>query len=96
MTEIDNDFLKRADALISLANSQMTDGLTAGDISASFMYGGARFNAWIASTSFKTKEDMIQEKEKVMAYFMEAYKKGLEEHINNHIENYDFTQNKSS
>ena len=33
MAEIDNDFLKRADALISLANSQMTDGLTAGDIS---------------------------------------------------------------
>lgn len=88
-------FLKRADAHISLANEQMAEGLTAGDISASFMYGAARFNAWIATSSFDTKEDMMKEKETAIAYFMEEYKKALTEHLNYHIEHYDFNQNKS-
>lgn len=93
MSENNNGFLKRADAHISLANDQMKDGLTAGDISASFMYGAARFNAWITAASFETKEDMIQEKEKAIEYFMSEYKLALEEHLDNHISNYDFTQN---
>jgi len=90
-----NGFLKRADAHISLANEQMKEGLTAGDISASFMYGAARFNAWIAASSFDTKEDMMKEKETAIAYFMEEYKKALTEHLDHHIEHYDFTQNQS-
>ena len=60
MEEKNNGFLKRADAHIALANEQMVDGLKAGDISASFMYGAARFNAWMAAASFETKEDCRQ------------------------------------
>lgn len=90
-----NGFLKRADEHIGLANEQMVEGLTAGDVSASFMYGAARFNSWIAATSFETREDMIEEKEKAMEYFMNEYKLALEEHMTNHIDNYDFSQNKS-
>lgn len=95
MEEKNNGFLKRADAHIALANEQMVEGLTAGDISASFMYGAARFNAWIAASSFDTREDMIEEKEKAIAYFIEEYKKALTEHLDHHAEHYDFTQNKS-
>ena len=93
MEEKNNGFLKRADAHIALANEQMVEGLTAGDISASFMYGAARFNAWIAASSFDTREDMIEEKEKAIEYFLEEYKKALTEHIDHHAEHYDFTQN---
>ena len=95
MSKDNNGFLKRADAHIALANEQMTEGLTAGDISASFMYGAARFNAWIAASSFDTREDMIEEKETAIAYFMEEYKKALTEHLDHHADHYDFSQNQS-
>jgi len=94
MSEQNNGFLKRADAHIVLANEQMKDGLRAGDVSASFMYGAARFNSWMAAASFETKEDMRREKKNAVEYFMKEYKLALEEHFENHIDNYDFTQNK--
>jgi len=94
MSEKNNGFLKRADAHIMLANEQMKEELTAGEISASFMYGAARFNAWMAATSFETKDDMKREKMNAVEYFMKEYKLALEEHFDNHIDNYDFTQNK--
>lgn len=95
MSEKNNGFLKRADAHINLANEQLNDDLTQGEISASFMYGASRFNAWMAATSFENAEDMKMEKAKVIEYFMNEYKLALEEHIDNHIENFDFTLNNS-
>ena len=92
--EKNNGFLKRADAHINLANEQLTDGLTQGEISASFMYGASRFNAWMAATSFESAEDMKAEKAKVVEYFMNEYKLALEEHIDNHVASFQFTPNK--
>ena len=77
MSEDKQGFLKRADAHIMLANKQIKGGLKAGDISASFMYGAARFNAWMAATSFETKEDMKREKMNAVEYFMKEYKLAL-------------------
>jgi hypothetical protein len=93
MSEKNNGFLKRADALIALANEQLNQDLTQGEISASFMYGSARFSAWMAATSFETSEDMKAEKAKIVEYFMQEYKLALEEHLDNHIQNFDFSQN---
>lgn len=90
MVEKDNGFLKRADAHIALANEQMDEKLKQGDISASFMYGAARFNAWMAACSFESAEDMEAEKEKILEYFVSEYKLALEEHINHHIEHFEF------
>lgn len=95
MSGKNDEFLKRADAHIALANEQMSKDLTQGDISASFMYGTARFNAWIAACSFESKEEMAAAKEEAMEYFVNEYKLALEEHLDNHIENFDFSQNKS-
>ena len=92
MEEKNNGFLKRADAHIALANEQLNQNLTQGEISASFMYGSARFSAWMTAGSFETAEDMKAEKEKVIEYFMNEYKLALEEHLKYHIENFDFTQ----
>ena len=91
MAKTDNGFLKRADAHIALANEQMSEDLKQGDVSASFMYGSARFSAWMAASSFESKEDMLAEKGKIMQYFQSEYKLALEEHIDHHIENFDFS-----
>lgn len=93
MAEKNNGFLKRADAHIALANEQLNQELTQGEVSASFMYGSARFSAWMAASSFESAEDMKAEKVKVMEYFISEYKLALEEHLDNHIENFDFSQN---
>ena len=91
--EKNNGFLKRADAFIALPNEQLNPQLTQGEVSASFMYGSARFSAWMAATSFETSEDMKAEKAKIVEYFMKEYKLALEEHLDNHIQNFDFSQN---
>lgn len=93
MSEKNNGFLKRADSFIALANEQLNQQLTQGEVSASFMYGSARFSAWMAATSFETGEDMKAEKAKIIEYFMKEYKLALEEHLDNHIQNFDFSQN---
>jgi hypothetical protein len=93
MNENNNGFLKRADAHIALANEQLDSNLTLGDVSASFMYGSARFSAWMAASSFETAEDMKAEKNKIVEYFIKEYKLALEEHIDNHIDNFDFSKN---
>ena len=90
MIKIDNRFLKRADAHIELANSQMSQEITQGEVSASFMYGAARFNAWMAACNFENKEDMLAERGKILEYFVKEYQLALEEHIDHHIENFDF------
>ncbi|RXJ96375.1 hypothetical protein CRV00_01785 [Malaciobacter molluscorum] len=88
-----NQFLMRADEHIKLANSQLSETTTQGEVSASLMYAAARFNAWMASTSFESAETMKEEKEKIIEYFIQEYKIALSENINNHIENYDFSKN---
>lgn len=90
MIKMNNGFLKRADAHIALANEQMTEEITQGEVSASFMYGAARFNAWMAACSFESKEDMLAERGKVLEYFVKEYQLALEEHIDNHIESFEF------
>ncbi|WP_072680850.1 DUF3144 domain-containing protein [Arcobacter sp. LA11] len=83
-------FVKRADAHIFLANDQMSEEVSPGEVSSSFMYGLTRFNAWIAARSFETKEDMIEGKEEAIEYFLKEYKQMLEQHLDEHIEKFDF------
>lgn len=83
-------YIKRADAHILLANEQMNEEVTAGEVSSSFMYGLTRFNAWVAARSYKSAEDLEAEKEKAIDYFVTEYKKMLEQHINEHIKKFDF------
>jgi len=93
MSEKSSEFLQRADAQINLANQQLEQGLTLGEVSASFMYGSARFTTYMACTSFDKAEDMMAEKEKIIEYFTKEYKLALEEHINNFAVTHDFSQN---
>jgi len=90
MSEDKQGFLKRADAHIFLANEQMNENISSGEVSASFMFGLARFNAWIAASSYKSSEDMAAEKQKAMDYFMNEYKIMLEQHLDEHIKGFNF------
>jgi len=96
MSEKTNEFLQRADEHIAVANEQLEKGKTLGDVSASLMYGSARFTTYMTCTSFDTPEDMLAEKEKIIEYFTKEYKLALEEHINNFAITHDFTQNPSN
>ncbi|MFT5835816.1 MAG: hypothetical protein ACI9RG_000709 [Sulfurimonas sp.] len=89
MSDTNNGFLKRADAHIALANEQLSQEVTQGEVSASFSYGAARFNAWMAASSVESAQDLIDDKDKIVDYFMGEYKLALEEHIKNHIENFE-------
>jgi hypothetical protein len=83
-----NGFLQRADAHIALANEQLNESVTQGEVSASFSYGAARYNAWMASTSVETVEDLINGKDEIVEYFLKEYKLALEEHMKNHIDTF--------
>lgn len=85
-------FVQRADAHIFLANDQLNqeENVTQGEVSASFLFGAARFNAWVAACEFESAEVMKEQKEKVMEYFVNEYKQMLEQHIESHIEAFDF------
>ena len=95
MSEKTNEFLKRADEHIALANSQLNNNLKMGEVSASLMYASARFSTWMAASSFESAEDMKVAKAEVIDYFVKEYKLALEEHINNHMVTYDFSINQS-
>ena len=90
MDEKKNGFLQRADAQIALANEQLNEEVTMGEVSASFTYGAARFNTWMAASSIESAAELEKEKDKIVDYFLGEYKLALEEHLKNHIENFDF------
>ena len=83
-------FVKRADAHIFLANDQLSEVETKGEVSASFLFGAARFNAWMAACEFDSSEAMAEEKDKIIEYFVKEYKLMLEQHIQEHIDTFDF------
>ena len=88
----EKEFLKRADEQINVANGQISEEVTIGEVSSSFMYGAARFNAWVAASEFESAEAMSESKDEVVDYFVDKYKKVLEEHIKDHIEKFEFTK----
>ncbi|QDF68150.1 DUF3144 domain-containing protein [Shewanella sp. SNU WT4] len=90
MSELDKAFYQRASELIQVANQQNQDPkLKTGEISASFMYGLARYNAWFGSTSFDSKEQMQSKKQEMMEYYIERYKEMLESNMDDYIEHFD-------
>ncbi len=54
----------RVDAHIHLSNDKITEVVSRGKVSASFMYSVARFNAWVSICGFRTSEQMKDAKER--------------------------------
>lgn len=90
MSQNKEAFVTRADAHIFLANDQMKEEVTAGEVSSSFLFGAARFNAWIAASAFDSAETMAEGKDEALEYFVKEYKQMLEQHLDEHIKKFDF------
>lgn len=88
-TPIDGNFYKRADAIISLANSHINETTPPADATNSLMFASSRFNAWIAAMGFKNTEEMKTEKKEIVDFFTAQYKHMLEENFDNYVENFE-------
>ncbi|OYY31327.1 MAG: hypothetical protein B7X69_05650 [Sulfurovum sp. 39-42-12] len=89
-TPIDAHFYKRADAIIALANSHISEQTPPADATNSLMFASSRFNAWIAAMGFKNAQEMQASKEEIISFFTTQYTHMLEENFNNYVENFDF------
>ncbi len=89
MSDSDDAFFNRVDSLVDFANNQVSSNADQGDISSSFMYALSRYNAYVSATSFKNKADMKNNKKDIIKYFVDEYKKDLEENIDDYIANFN-------
>lgn len=87
-TETDEHFYDRADAHIHLANEHTKD-IGRGKVSASFLYGAARFNVYVAACNCDSKDHMVDERASIRSYYVAEYTKMLEEHLDDYIEHFD-------
>jgi hypothetical protein len=88
MSEIDDKFYERADKHIDLSNTQLSTA-SIGKVSASMMYGLARFNSWVSACAFDNAKEMQESKEATIKYFVSEYKDMLTEHLEDYIKNFD-------
>jgi hypothetical protein len=86
--EVDEKFYERADAHIHLSNEQLVD-ISRGKVSASMMYSVARFNAWVSATGFTKSEEMAAAKDETIEYFVNEYRKMLDENLSDYITNFE-------
>jgi hypothetical protein len=84
----DPTFYDRADAHIELANAHCAS-VGRGKVSASLMYGCARFQAWNAATWAAGADAMKTERDATIRYFVEQYQAMLEENLDDYIANFD-------
>lgn len=80
----DDNYWKRADEFINLANSQSKD-TPHGEVSSSLLYATARFNAFIVSSSANNIDDLKRDKDAAIEYFTTQYKNMLTENIDENI-----------
>jgi len=87
----DQHFYERADAVITLANEQMTT-TDRSKVSASLMFATARFNAFVSAFQAESSEDLASGREEIIRYFVEQYQTMLAENLDDYIANFeDFT-----
>lgn len=86
-TKEDPTFFDRADGFIRLANEHCEE-VGRGKVSASLLYGSARFQAWNAACWAENVDDMKAKREETVKYFVEQYKAMLEENLDDYIEHY--------
>ena len=88
MNQIEDELFCRADEHIELANKHGKT-VEASKVSASFLYGAARFNAFIAACNAVSGDDLQSGKSEIMSYYVEQYKKMLEDNLTDYIANFD-------
>jgi hypothetical protein len=92
MNQIDDKFFDRVDAHIHLSNQQLSSG-SKGEVIAAMMYSVARFNAWISAAGWNNAKELEDAKEQTINYFVEEYRKKLNENLEDYIRNFDHYMN---
>ncbi|HEY9189686.1 MAG TPA: DUF3144 domain-containing protein, partial [Sulfurovum sp.] len=92
----DEQFYKRVDTLIGLANGYVKANVHPAFVNNSFMFAAARFNAWVAAAGYQNGEEMAKEKDEILNFFVNQYKLMLNENLDNYIENYGSFMGKST
>ncbi len=84
----DPNFLERADSYIALANEHV-GRIDRGRVSASLLYGAARFGAFTAACWSRDADQMRARRDETLKYFVDQYRAMLEENLDAYIERYD-------
>jgi hypothetical protein len=85
----DPTFYDRADSHIHLANEHCANIIGRGKVSASMMYGCARFQAWNAACWAESAEEMKAKREETINYFVDQYRAMLEDNVDDYINNFE-------
>jgi hypothetical protein len=89
LQEVDDQFYERADEHIHLSNDQITEEISRGKVSASFMYAVARFNSYVTAAGYNDQEEFSVGKDEAIEYFVSEYRKMLIENMEDYEENFD-------
>ncbi len=80
----DQEFFELADSFIRLAN-QHRENIPATKVSSAFLYAAARYNAFVAASA--DGADPESEREVVIEYFTQQYRKMISENMDDYIKN---------
>lgn len=86
--ELDKEFWDRADQFVNLANEQ-SQNVSPGEVSSSFLYAAARFNAFVAAATARNIDELKNNKEEAIRYFSNQYHEMFVENIEDWIKNYE-------
>lgn len=89
ITEQMQAFYQRADAIIELANSQLSPQSHSGQVGASLLYAAARYSASVASIGFVKGDDLLKEKEDIIEFYAKQYRQMLNDNLEDYANNFD-------
>jgi len=87
-TDGDQALYECADEIINLANSLVKKS-TDTKVSASLLFATSRFNAFIVASMTENAEELKNDKDEALEYFLDQYKKMFLSNVEDYIENYD-------
>ena len=82
-------FYQRADAVIELANSQLSPTSHSGQVGASLLYAASRYSASVASIGFVKGDDLRKEKEDIIEFYTKQYRQMLSDNLDDYAQNFD-------
>ncbi|HXF78921.1 MAG TPA: DUF3144 domain-containing protein [Usitatibacter sp.] len=85
---MDEQFWKRADAYIHVANEQ-SDLAKLGEVNASFTYACARFNAFTITSEAPNVQALKDAKARALDHFTAEFRRMLEDNLDDHIAHFD-------
>ncbi|MDO4896409.1 MAG: DUF3144 domain-containing protein [Moraxella sp.] len=84
-----NAFFERVDSVITLANGQLSPTSHAGQVTASLTYAAARFAVSSASIGFNRGDELIKEKDDIIAFYTKQYQRMLSDNIDDYAQNFE-------